>query len=297
MNKLYVWILIVLSGMLSACSGQSDCDDSAVTDQIEQSVLNYIHDYKFISSVKGDYVEKGMAGVKSVTVKDIFNLRKLKNGTRTCKAKIIVQIEDGYRAAEMDYSVINYEDGFKVDLDRGTLYLLANAAFDYFDKKAANIWLKDLQAKAAQHKADLDAFLAKSLHGNVCADHFNQETFKRDFVDVDNYGMGHIRMEDVAEETRKIIAGSKVEVVDIKTPHIRPSDEEHLETSKTIYRCTAVLQLVLPDGSVVTNGDIEFRAESQADKLIGYYVGAKLGDKFNIDNAGSIIAEKVEFHQ
>lgn len=234
-----------------------------------------------------------------VKITDVFNFRKHENGTRTCKATITMQSLNGERSVVMEYNVINYEDGYQVDTDDSHKNLVGSVVADYVTQAQAEVDVVR-QAEMEARVTAVKDFLAKAPQGNVCANHFDQASFVRDHVDPNLGDWVYEFDEPFSEKVRGIVAQSKIGVAGIQTyGTAEASDVEHLETSKYLYRCTGMLELTLPDGTVDANDEFSrFQfyayAESQGSQLVSYSPEVE-GEKLSLTGPARSIARKLKY--
>lgn len=306
MKQKFIFSLPLIA-LLTGCGGARECDDSDVLDQIKENTLQMLQSqepagWKQMMGAFDGVAEAGLAKAKveatDVKITDVFNFRKQENGTRTCKAKLTMQSLNGERSVVMNYNVINYEDGYQVETDNSHRNLVARVVEDYI-KQAQTEASAIRQAKMEERAASLSDFLSKAPQGNVCADHFDQASFVRDYVNQDLGDWVYEYNESLSEKVKSIVAQSKIGVTDIQTSsNIQPSNPESLDTSKYHYRCTGFLRLTFPDGTVDDNeefGKIHFYAywDAQDNKIT--YSPESEGEKFDLRGPARAIARKLKY--
>ena len=299
---------LCLIALLAGCGGPRECDDSDVINQIKENTLQILHSqepsgWSQIMRASEGVAEAGLARAKGevtdVKINDVFNFRKHENGTRTCKAKLTMQSLNGERSVVMKYNVINYEDGYQVEADDSYKNLVGSVVADYLRQAQAEADAVR-QTKMEARAAALKAFLAKAPQGNVCADHFDQAAFVRDHVTTDLGNWVYEFDEPFSETVKGIVAQSKIGVAGIQTSgEAAPSDAENLDTSKYLYRCTGLLELTLPDGTVDANEEFSkiyfyAYAESQGSQLVSYRPEVE-GEKFGLTGPARSIARKLKY--
>ncbi|QND79216.1 hypothetical protein H4W19_12700 [Pseudoxanthomonas mexicana] len=306
--KLNLVFSLCLIALLTSCGGPKECDDSDVLNQIKENTLQILQsqessEWSAMMRASAEAAEAGLARAKGevtdVKVADVFNFRKHEDGTRTCKAKITMQSLNGERSAVLKYNVINYEDGYQVEADDSHKYLVGSVVGDYVTQAQAEVDAVR-QAKVEAGVAALKDFLAGAPKGNVCADRFDQAAFIRDHVDTDLGDWIYEFDEAFSETVKGIVVKSKIGVAGVQTSgEAAPSDAENLGSSKYLYRCTGLLALTLPDGTVDANEEfskIYFYAfvERQGSQLVSY--GPEIeGKKFDLRGAARSIARKMKY--
>ncbi len=306
--KLKLSFPLILITTLTACGGPKECDDGDVLKQIKETTLNFLQSRDAVGwgqmmNASVEAAQSGLAKAKeqsaSVEVSDVFNFRKLENGTRTCKAKLTMQSLNGARSVVMKYDVINYEDGHQVDTDNAYKNLVGRVVADYVTHDQAELDAIRKEKMEARFAAAQE-FMAKAPQGNVCADNFDQASFVRDHVDPNLGSWNYEYDEPLSEKVRTIVSQSKISVSGIETyGAAEASNKENLENSKYLYRCTGTLELTLPDGTVDANEQLSqlhfyAYAESQGSHSVSYRHEVE-GSKFNLDGPARSIARKMKY--
>lgn len=248
MNKIYLWALLGLSCLLTACSGDMSCDDNDVFDSIRQIVAKHARD-------------GATDAILAAEITDVFTFTKSDDGSRTCKARMTVQTPENTFAGEFHYTVNNYESGFGVEVDDDAAPLLKWVNNDYL--KIANAEAAEqAREREAERQAQIEAFMARFPSGNVCAERVDQNAFVSNDVNTQvtindvGYHVGQYPPE-VEQQVVNDFASAKITIAEIQTVDNSAENWQDLENSQMKYRCTGTLQAMV-GGVSVMGGTVDF---------------------------------------
>lgn len=207
MERIYLWTLLGLSCLLTACSGDMNCEDNEVLDSIRQIIAEHAGD--------------GAAdAILAAEITDVFTFNKSDGGRWTCKARMTVQTPEDTFGGEFHYAVNNYESGFAVEVDDDAAPLLS---------QVNNVYLKIANAEAvrqgrereAERQARSEAFMARFPSGNVCAEQLDQDAFVSNHVNtqVTTNDVGYHAGQFPPEIERQVVndfASAKISVAEIQ---------------------------------------------------------------------------------
>ena len=248
MSKIYLWALLGLSCLLTACSGDMNCEDDEVIDTIRQIIA--------------EHTSNGAAdAILAAEINDVFAFKKSDDGRWTCKARMIVQTSENTFEDEFHYAVNNYESGFEVEVDDDAAPLL-NRVNGVYVRIANAEAAKQTSERAAERQAEIEAFMDRFPSGNVCAEKLDQNAFVSNHVDTQvtindvGYHVGQFPPE-IERQVVNDFASAKVGVAEIQTIERSPVSREDLENSQMNYRCTGALQAMV-GGSNVRGDTVSF---------------------------------------
>lgn len=296
------WGSIMVGTLLTACGGQAECDDRDVLNQIRKETLLKLkaHQVGTWSGLSADVAEAAMnqakADVTEIQVADVFNFRKLGDGTRTCKAKLSATSVNGEHSVEMKYSVVNYEDGYQISMDDAGDKLVGAIMRGYVDRLQ-----REKEAVRAQNAENVrekhSIYQSKVLQGNVCADNLDERAFVRDFVNQDLGSWEYEYDTAVTAQVKQLLAGRSLKLVDIQTGGNNPEGwqtADELADAVTYYRCTADLTVTLADGRVFSEQGVRFGAKAKGPQFIGYEVDHSDG-RLGLNGVARLVARKIKY--
>jgi len=252
MNKIYLWAMLGLSCMVTACSGDKKCDDNEVVDTIREI---------FVEHSRTDAAD----AILAAEINDVFAFTKSDDGNWTCKARMTIQTPDNAFEGEFHYAVNNYESGFAVEVEDDAAPLLSRVNRVYL--KIANAEAAEqARERDAERRAQIAAFMDRFPSGNVCAEKLDQNAFVINHVNTQmttndvGYHVGQFPPE-IERQVVSDFASAKINIVEIETIERTPENWQDLENSQMSYSCRGALQAMV-GGSSVRGGTVDFSLHS-----------------------------------